>query len=65
MPVIVESRSPRIEATVDCCVPWDGQDVEPESTSLVGIAFGSTLMANDGARMAPSSRKISNLYILD
>lgn len=54
-----------MELTVACCVAVAGHVVVPESTSLVGIEFGSTLTANDGERSAASKTKTSTLSILN
>lgn len=62
---MVESRSPRMELTVACCVAGAGHVVVPESTSLVGIEVGSTLIANDGERSAARKRKITSLTMLN
>ena len=62
---MVESRSPRMELTVACCVAWAGHVVVPESTSLVGIELGSTLTANDGEKSAASKTMTSTFTMLN
>lgn len=54
-----------MELTVACCVAGAGHVVVPESTSLVGIEFGSTLTANDGERSAARKRKTSSLPMFE